>query len=68
MKKNEVKDLIAKEAKELKTQVIQLKNDLAKIIIERNSGKLINTSLVAKKKKDIARLLTVLRHKELQRL
>ena len=66
MKKREVKDLFSKEVSELEKNLAQLKKDAAKLIIERRSKKNKNISLIGEKKKDIARILTVIRQKEIK--
>lgn len=68
MKKREIKELRSKNLKELTQSLKNLKSELAKIIIERNARRLKNTALVRGKKKDVARILTVIREKELEKV
>ena len=42
-----------------------MRSEISKISIEKESGKMHNVALHGQKKKDLARILTVLRHKEM---
>lgn len=64
MKTNEMKELHTKTVAELASTIAQLRTDMEKMELERRSGTLHNVSLVKNKKKDLAKLLTVLKQKE----
>lgn len=66
MKRKEISELIEKSKEELIKKVQELQKDERKISVERSSGRLKNTALSRDKKKDIARILTVIRKKELE--
>lgn len=66
MKNSEKKSLTEKDKKELKTMLKETKGDLAKVVLDKNTGKLKNLRLLFQKRKDIARILTVIRQKELE--
>ena len=68
MKRREIKELSLKSEIELKKQLQELKLGMAKLVVERNSGKLKNTSMSGQKKKDFARILTIIQHKEYKTL
>ncbi|OGG00120.1 50S ribosomal protein L29 [Candidatus Gottesmanbacteria bacterium RBG_13_37_7] len=65
MKKKEIKELAFKSVKELSETIGKLRKEIKRIMMDQASGKLKNVSLVREKKKDIARLLTAVRGKEL---
>ena len=64
MKRKEVKDLFSLAIPELVSRIVSIQADLKNIHIERKLGKLKNTNLTGQKKKDIARLKTVIKIKE----
>ena len=65
MKKNEIKELAVKSVNELKILSNQMRFEINKISIDKESRKLHNVALLGQKKKDLARILTVLRRKEM---
>lgn len=64
MKKKEIGELYNQALPELKKQVIVLVNEIKKVHIDLSTGKLKNTNLLGSKKKDIARLKTIIKIKE----
>lgn len=64
MKKNEITDLKTKTVDELRRQLLDLREEVAKMHTDRTLKKLTSTSLVKNKKKDIARVLTFLSMKQ----
>ena len=68
MKKREIKELFLKSEVELKKQLQELKADMAKLVLERSSGKFKNTAVLGEKKKDVARILTIIHHQEYKKL
>ena len=65
MKRKEVRELIQKTKEELMSKLQGLKKDIEKMNVEKGARKLQNTATIGQKKKDIARILTVLKQKEL---
>jgi large subunit ribosomal protein L29 len=65
MKKKEKKEFFAKTIQELRKLLEEKKEELFQLSQELAQGKLKNTRSVFHKKKDIARILTILREKEL---
>jgi large subunit ribosomal protein L29 len=65
MKSKDIKELRTKTVEELQTQVRQAKEKLATLQMERAQQKLKNLKEVFNLRKDIARMLTFLREKEL---
>ena len=65
MKKNELTQIKGLDFKELNLKVKTLKDEIANLILEKNMKKLKDLKKVAKKKKDLAQVLTVVRQKEL---
>lgn len=65
MKKKEKQELHTKTEEELLSLVRQARQELFKILLEKSQKKLKNTSVILHKKKEIARLLTILNEKEL---
>ncbi len=65
MKKSVFKDLRNKSEEELKKMVADTKKELVKIMVQHKSGKLKDVMLSRRKKKDIARMLTILREKKI---
>lgn len=66
MKRKEVRELISKTKEELMSKLQELKKDREKMHVERGAHRLQNTATIGQKKKDIARILTVLKQKELE--
>lgn len=65
MKKAELKDLSTKTVDELKGMYKTYKTELMDLNLEKSQFKLKNTRSIFWKKKDIAKILTILRGKEL---
>lgn len=65
MKKRDLQDLKTKTKEALLSQAKEIRTDLARITVEANAGRLKDVELPAKKKRDLARILTVIREKEL---
>lgn len=64
MKKNERVELHNKTESELKKMVVDLRSEIAMARIDIAAGKNKNTALSREKKKNIARILTILGQKE----
>lgn len=64
MKKKDIKELFNIAIPELENRLVAIKSELNKIEIEKSLGKLKNTNLFGSKKKDIARIKTVIRLKK----
>ena len=65
MKSKDKKELHAKSIKELSNMIIQAKNELAGLKMDKTQNKLKNTSMLSLKRKEIAQILTIIRLKEL---
>ena len=65
MKRAEFNQLKNLDSEKLFLQVKSLKQDLSKLMIDKNSQKLKDKREFFKKRKDLAKVLTVLRQKEL---
>lgn len=65
MKKTDIKDLHTKTIDELKEMYKAAKSEIIDLNIEKSQFKLKNPRSIFNKKKDIARILTILRGKEL---
>lgn len=68
MKKSEVVELRSKSVGELKKILEEVKSETGRLMIEVKTRKFKNTASVGQKKKDIARILTLIREKELAKL
>ena len=66
MKRKEARELVQKTKEELMSKLQELKKDIEKMNVEKGARKLQNTAFPGQKKKDIARILTVLKQKELE--
>lgn len=64
MKIKEKKDLQQKSVNELRLLLKQVKEELFSLRLEKVQKKLKNTSSIFQKRKDIARILTILKEKE----
>jgi len=62
--KKEIKELRQKTIKELEGEISNLRQEIAKLKIEAKVNPLKNTNFLRKKKKQLARLLTVLTEKK----
>ncbi|OGH17875.1 MAG: 50S ribosomal protein L29 [Candidatus Levybacteria bacterium RIFCSPHIGHO2_02_FULL_37_10] len=67
MKTKDKKELHLKSSEELGNLIIQMKNSLAGLKLEKTQNKLKNTSQLSVKRREIAQMLTILRGKELIR-
>ncbi len=65
MKSRNIKDLHTKTIEELKGMYKNLKNEVLQLNLEKAQNKLKDTRSIFWKKKDIARILTILKEKEL---
>lgn len=65
MKTNQLKELHSKSSEELRKLLEELEIDLKRIVLDAAAKRLKNVALVEGKKKDKARILTILREKEL---
>ena len=65
MKTKEKKELFTKSIKELDSLIIEAKDALAGLKLEKVQNKLKNTSQLTRKRKEIAQMMTVLRIKQL---
>lgn len=65
MKRKEIKELHLKTNQDLKALLRKAQEELVKIRVDLQSGKLKDTQLPNKKRHDLARIKTVLRQKEL---
>lgn len=65
MKKNEKIELTNKTEEELKKMVVDLRLEVAKLIIDLKMGKSKNTAQKSEKKKTITRILTILGAREI---
>ena len=65
MKKNTLSEFKSKSKEELHKLLLEHREEVAKLLVERGSRKLKNVSLLREKKKDIARILTIIHQKEL---
>lgn len=65
MKKNQIVELRSKSIEELKRLLEETQSEIKKLIMELKSRKLKNTASIEQKRKDIARILTFVREKEL---
>jgi ribosomal protein L29 len=64
MKGNDIRSLHTKTQEELKTLASKLQGEVAKMIVSRTSNKDKNVHALKEKKKDIARILTILKERE----
>lgn len=65
MKRNELVQIKGLGIKELKDKAKSLKEEIANLVIDKNTNKLKDKKAIFKKRKDLAQVLTVLRQKEL---
>ncbi len=65
MKKKEIQDLRHKTIEELKALVKKSQEELLKLKLDKEAGKLKNVHLIETKRHDLARIKTLLREKEL---
>lgn len=65
MKKNEFNQIKQLDLKELMVKVKVLKDEIATLTLDKNMKKLKDLKMIFKKRKNLAKILTVLRQKEL---
>ena len=65
MKNKEFKELLTKTSEELNTELNNKKSELFNLRFQLATGQLENTATITECKRDIARVLTVLRQREL---
>lgn len=65
MKKNEFSQVKGLSIKELIDKTKQIKKEIADLTLDKNMNKLKNLKTISKKRKDLARVLTVIKQKAL---
>lgn len=65
MKTKDKKELYAKSIKELSRLVVEAKDALAGLKLDKTQNKIKNTSSLSVKRKEVAQMLTIMRLKEL---
>jgi len=65
MKKNDKKEIFGKDLKTLKTLANEARKQLFEMKIDHSQNKLKNTTQISEKRHELARLLTVIKEKEL---
>ena len=65
MKKNEFSQVKGLSVKELTDKTKQIKKEIADLTLDKNMNKLKNLKTISKKRKDLARVLTVIKQKAL---
>jgi len=65
MKKKELQELRTKNKEELFQLIRKAEEELVKLRMEKEAGKLKNVHLITKRSNDLAKLKTILRQKEL---
>ncbi|MBE5766079.1 MAG: 50S ribosomal protein L29 [Clostridiales bacterium] len=65
MKNKEFKELMTKSLEELNTELKNKKSELFNLRFQLATGQLENTSTITECKRDIARVLTIIRQREL---
>lgn len=68
MKSKDKKELHLKSLKELQKLVMDAKDALSDLMLDKTQNKLKNTSLLSVKRKEIAQMLTIIRGKELSEM
>lgn len=68
MKKNELKEISDKSLDQLREMLKVYHEQIKKLEVEKSSGKNKNVNATSGKKKDIARILTFIRKKELAKI
>ncbi len=63
VKKKTKENIKEKTITELKQLLSEIRRDIAKITVEKNARRLKNVSLLGQKKKEVARILTVINQK-----
>ena len=65
MKKNELKEMMARSTAELSTELENKKSELFNLRFQLATGQLQNTAAIRECKRDIARVQTIIRQREL---
>ncbi|MCX6725866.1 MAG: 50S ribosomal protein L29 [Candidatus Shapirobacteria bacterium] len=65
MKIKEIKELHQKKIEELKIMLEKIAKEIVNFRMEKQSGKLKNVSLLNKKKREVARIKTIIKEKEI---
>jgi large subunit ribosomal protein L29 len=65
VKKNELKEMMARSTAELSTELENKKSELFNLRFQLATGQLQNTAAIRECKKDIARVQTIIRQREL---
>ena len=65
MKKNELAQIKGLDLKELRLKAKSLKDEINNLVMDINMKKLKDIKMISKKRKDIARILTVIKQKQL---
>lgn len=65
MKKTNLQEIKELDAKAIWLKIVSAKQELRDLILDKNMNKLKDTSVMRKKKQDIAQMLTVLNQKKL---
>lgn len=65
MKRNEFVQIKGSDLKELKSKAKTLKQEIADLVLDKNMKKLKDLKMISKKRKDLARILTVIGQKAL---
>ena len=65
MKKNELKEMMNRSVEELSTELQNKKSELFNLRFQLATGQLQNTAAIRECKKDIARVQTIIRQREL---
>mgnify|MGYP001582859382 CR=1 FL=1 len=63
--KKDLKEIVAKTEKDLREQLISKREELFKLKLDNKQNKLKNTRIIFNTRKEIARVLTLIREKEL---
>ena len=64
MQGNAIKELHTKSKEELKSLAASIKNEITQLIVKKTSNKDKNVHTIQQRKKDLARILTILKEKE----
>lgn len=65
MKRNELIQMKALDIAELRGKAKSLKDEVASLVIDKNTNKLKDKKAIFKKRKNLAQVMTILRQKEL---
>lgn len=65
MKKNELTQIKGLDLKDLRLKAKSIKDEIANLIMDKNMKKLKDLKIIFKKRKDLAKVLTIIRQKEL---